>query len=126
MRPSLRHAAGLTIAVTLAAAWGCGKGAPSVSTETTEATVRGTVKIKGKPAIGGEVFFDSSNHRRTANALRTAPIGKDGTYSIRTFVGENSVQVRSSARGSGRGDESVMYAVGAGENVFDIDWPPAY
>jgi len=126
MRPFRRQAAALTIAVTLAAAWGCGAGAPSVSTDTTEATVRGKVKIKGKPANGGEVFFDASNHRRKVNALRTAPIGKDGTYSIRTYVGENSVQVRSSARGSGRGDESVTYDVRAGENVFDIDWPPAH
>src|SRR5262245_12957946 len=126
MRPFRPQAAAFTIAVTLATAWGCGEGAPSVSTDTTEATVRGTVRIKGKPANGGEVFFDASNYRRKVNALRTAPIGKDGTYSIRTYVCENSVRVRSSAPGSGRGDESVKYDVKAGENVFDIDWPPAY
>src|SRR5262249_21158632 len=77
MRPFRRQAVALTIAVTLAAAWGCGEGAPSVTTDTTEANVRGTVKIKGKPANGGEGFFNASNYRRRGEALRTGPDGEE-------------------------------------------------
>jgi hypothetical protein len=37
----------------LVAATGCGEGKPRVDTSTTEATVKGIVKIRGKPARGG-------------------------------------------------------------------------
>src|SRR5262245_43804881 len=43
--------------------WGC-SGTPAVSTSTTEATVKGTVTIQGKPATKGTVEFDPANYQR--------------------------------------------------------------
>jgi hypothetical protein len=68
---------------------GC-DGRPYVDTSTTEVTVTGTVLVKGKPATGGEIRFDPSNVDRPVGP-RTAPIGKDGTYTIKTFSGGNQI-----------------------------------
>jgi hypothetical protein len=94
MRPSCHCIVGLIGAWTLLAGWGCGAGgsAPAVSSSMTEATVSGTVTIKGKPATKGEVSFDPANVSRNVGA-RTAPIGADGTYTITTLVGGNVVRV---------------------------------
>src|SRR6516164_2652145 len=73
--------------------WGC-DGRPAVSSSTTEATVKGTVTIKGKPATKGTVEFDPANYQRKDVQARSAPINPDGTYTIKTLVGGNTVRVR--------------------------------
>ena len=84
---------GALIALACLPAWGCGDGAPPVESSEAEATVAGTVKVRGKPATKGTVTFDPSNIRRKNATARSAPIGKDGAYSITTLVGQNVVSV---------------------------------
>jgi hypothetical protein len=81
----------LTAAIAMAVI-GCGDSKPSVSTSRQPVTVSGTVKIRGKLASEGEISFDPSNYLRN-EAPRTAPISKDGRYSITTLVGQNTVRV---------------------------------
>src|SRR4051794_21185477 len=96
MRPSCHGIVGLIGTWTLMAGWGCGGGgsAPAVSSSLTEATVSGTVTIKGKPATKGDVTFDPANSQRNV-AARSAPIGADGTYTVTTLLGGNTVRVTS-------------------------------
>lgn len=119
---------------------GCGK-KPSVSTSTIEATVSGIVTIDGKAVTEGEVSFDPSNYLRKNETARTAPIGPDGTYSIRTLVGHNSVQVATPQLASRTGSASdrtaaepqsrhasmtsgfklLEFEAKAGDNTFNIE-----
>jgi hypothetical protein len=119
------------IAVSLASAmlvmgWGCGDGKPSVSSSTEEATVKGTVSIKGKPAKKGEVVFDPSNYRRKDEPVRKTPINPDGTYEIKTLVGENTVRVGGDeAAKAGASYVSLPLDVKSGQvNEFNIKIPP--
>ena len=73
--------------------WGCGDGSVSVSGSGEEATVKGTVTIEGKPATGGEVIFDPANVRRRDAPSKRAKIEKDGSFEIKTLVGENAAIV---------------------------------
>lgn len=117
----------LTAAVVLVGSWGCsGDGPPSVSTSTDEATVKGTVTVRGKRLARGTVTFNPSNHLRKDAASRTADIAKDGTYSITTLVGGNvvSVQAPEVKKVPGLEYEELSYDVQAGENTFDIVLPP--
>jgi hypothetical protein len=66
---------------------------PAVSTSTTEATVSGTVKVNGKLLDGGQVVFDPANYARSNVAARHADIAKDGSFTITTLVGQNTVRV---------------------------------
>src|SRR3954447_16518196 len=91
MRSVLRGLAGLASAGLVIVVSGCGDGRPSVDTSTTEATVKGTVSIRGKPATGGQVSFDPSNVARKSETARKVPIGKDGSYEVKTLVGLNQV-----------------------------------
>src|SRR4051812_29346902 len=93
MSQTIRRIAVAT-AVALIFVVGCGQGAPAVDTGDEEVTVKGTVKVKGKNATKGEVVFDPSNVERKTGP-KTAPIEKDGTYSIKTLIGKNQVTVRS-------------------------------
>ena len=68
---------------------GC-DGRPSVDSSLNEVTVSGVVKVKGKPATGGEILFDPSNVDRTVGS-RSAPIGPDGSYTIKTYTGSNRI-----------------------------------
>ena len=115
-------------ATALIAAWGCdgGGGAPSASSSTEEATVQRTVTIKGVPAAGGEIQFDPANVNRKVMP-RTAPIGKDGTYTIKTLVGGNSVTVRGPAidKDLGLAANQQMVEVHPGQNTIPIRVPPA-
>ena len=95
MRIWSRYTATLVPAFLLLAALGCMDSRPSVSSSTTEATVKGTVTIKGKPATKGSVVFDPSNYARKNEQPRSAPLNKDGTYSIKTLIGSNSIRVSS-------------------------------
>ena len=69
---------------------GCGDGKPSTDTSLTEATVMGIVKVKGEPATGGTIIFNPNNSGRIV-PMRTAEIGPDGHYTIKTYTGDNRV-----------------------------------
>src|SRR3954464_13032273 len=99
--------------------WGCGGGGtPSVSGSSQEVPVKGTVTIQGKPTTGGEIIFDPSNIKRPDAKARTAPIGKDGSYTITTLVGENTVTV--SGKGVPVNSNSVVVPSGGDTLPIDI------
>jgi hypothetical protein len=84
---------GLTSALVIC--WGCGDARPPVSSSREEATVHGTVTVRGQAPTKGTITFDPSNINRKDASPRTADISKNGTYEVKTLVGENSVTVRS-------------------------------
>lgn len=95
---------------------------PSVDSSNTEATVKGTVMVKGNPVTEGEISFDASNFKRADAKVRTAPIEKDGTYTIKALTGENIIRL---AGPSTKKDPSLQYAkraynVKPGVNTFDF------
>jgi hypothetical protein len=69
------------VLVLLAAAVGCGGGAP-------EATVEGRVAYQGQPIAGGALTFYPASGRPI-----TAPLSQDGAYSCRLPPGEYRVTV---------------------------------
>ncbi len=74
------------------AALGCGDSHPAVDSSLTEATVKGVVKLRGKPAQGGgEIRFNPSNVERKV-ATKSAKIEEDGSYSLTTYTGLNEVK----------------------------------
>jgi hypothetical protein len=101
---------------------GCGDGKPSVDTSKTEATVSGTVKVKGKPAEGGVIMFNPSNSERIAST-RSVQIGKDGSYKITTFTGGNQVSFDGdiAKQNQGVGLIKEYVDVKSGSNTADFD-----
>lgn len=124
MRRARRRIFGIATTAALVVGGGCNN-KPAVSTSTDEATVKGTVTIRGKKATQGQVTFDPANYQRKDVAPRSAPIGSDGTYSITTLTGQNSVQVSGpEASRAGADYASITYDVQPGENTYDIVYPP--
>src|SRR5271166_4569584 len=110
----------------LACAWGCGGDAPPVDTTTAEATVKGTVRVRGKPMAGGEIAFDPSNNQRKAEKPRRATIGSNGTYSVTTLEGQNSARISGPMV---KKEPQLGYGIHTldvkpGDNTFNIDLPP--
>lgn len=105
---------------------GCGEGKPSVDTSTEEASVKGIIKFKGKPVTKGEIAFDPSNYQRKSEAARRAKIGPDGSYTVKTLVGDNRVSfsIAEMARDPALQDYMIPFIVKTGENTFDVDLPP--
>jgi hypothetical protein len=105
---------------------GCGQGPPPVDTSTTEAKVQGKVVINGKTVTSGVVVFDPTNYLRKDAGQRRATIGKDGTYSLTTLLGENSVRYEGPAIGRDRelSDVTLSYVVKEGDNQFDVVLSP--
>jgi len=99
--------------------WGCNSGgsAPAVSGSSEESTVKGTVTVKGKPATSGSLSFDPANPNRRTALVRTAEIGKDGSYTITTLIGQNIV----SAQGRGIPTFRETYDVKSGGDTINID-----
>ncbi len=93
MNSTRKRVVGLVASACLIGGWGCGDSKPAVSATRNEVNVKGIVTVKGKPVSAGDVVFDPSNFQR-AEAPRTAPIGKDGTYTIKTLSGDNQVTIR--------------------------------
>lgn len=110
----------------LAIGLGCGGGTPAVDTSTEEATVKGVVTFKGKAVSKGEIAFDPSNVKRKMEAARRAPIGPDGSYSLKTLVGENKVSfsIPETARDPKLQDLLIPKNVASGENTFNFELPP--
>lgn len=101
---------------------GCGEGAPSVSSSTTEVTVKGTVKYKGQPVKEGTIRFDPANIQRKDAQAVTAPIGADGTYTVKTLQGENTVSFDLPTlvkKDFGLASTSLVYDAPAGESTYD-------
>ena len=121
MRP---HKRTLLLASTVLA-WvvplGCDTPKPDVSASTEEATVTGSVKIDGKLAGDGDIIFDPSNYQRQAPS-RSAPL-KDGSYTIKTLVGVNTVKLGGTAAQKSPILQSVKrsFDVAAGQNTFDLE-----
>jgi hypothetical protein len=114
---------GFLAATMLFAAWGCGSGAPPVESSMREGTVKGTVKVKGKPVNGGTIIFQPSNPKRKTED-RKAKIGKDGTYTVQTLVGENNVIIEApDVARAGLYAELIRYDVKEGEQTYDISLP---
>jgi hypothetical protein len=101
---------------------GCGDGKPWVDTSLTEATVSGTVTVKGKPAGGGTILFNPSNSGRIV-PTKTATIGPDGSYTIKTYTGVNQVSFEGEVASKNRGVGLVKEAcdVVRGDNKADFD-----
>jgi len=123
MARAKRRIVGLMAALVVAAAWGCGSGAPPVSSSNEEADVKGTVTIKGKPATGGDISFDPSNINRKGVGPRSAKIAKDGTYSLKTLTGENAVRVTGPQinKDPSLATNQTNVDVKSGENTIPID-----
>jgi hypothetical protein len=107
---------------TLPASSGCGDGKPSIDTSLNEATVTGVVSVKGVPATGGTILFNPSNSGRIV-ATRTAEIGPDGRYTIKTYTGDNQVTFGGeiAKKHMGLGLMKEYAGVKAGENTIDYD-----
>ena len=107
---------------TLTLCQGCGDGKPSVDTSLTEATVSGVVSVRGKPATAGLIRFNPSNAGRIVPA-RTAEIGPDGHYTIKTLTGDNRVTFDGeiAKKNSGLGLMKEYADVKSGENQIDYD-----
>ncbi len=101
---------------------GCGEGKPWVDTSLTEASVSGTVSVKGTPATGGKILFNPSNAGRIV-PTRTADIGPDGSYTIKTLTGDNRVTFEGelASKNPGLGLIKEYAKVGSGENHVDFD-----
>jgi hypothetical protein len=111
----------------VAIAWGtgCGQGGPAVSTSTTEAKVHGKVTVRGKPVKKGMVWFDPANYRRKDVTARSTDVAADGSYSITTLIGENSVRYEGPATAGNRELDGAIQSldVKEGDNEFDIVLP---
>jgi hypothetical protein len=116
--------AGLMTVATLGILGGCGGSPPAVDTSNTEATVKGVVKVGGAPVTGGEIMFNPANYKRKDAAARSAPIGKDGTYTITTLTGENQVKLGGELARKDPVLEHQQQAVDVkpGENTLDFDF----
>ncbi len=101
---------------------GCGEGTPWVDTSLTEASVSGTVSVKGTPATGGKILFNPSNAGRIV-PTRTADIGPDGTYTIKTLTGDNRVTFEGevASKNVGVGLLKEYAKVESRENHVDFD-----
>ncbi|CAN5865022.1 hypothetical protein BH23PLA1_BH23PLA1_24090 [soil metagenome] len=125
MQANTRIFVGLLALALLAFVQGCDGGGPSATSSTTEATVNGTVTLDGKPLTWGSLSFDPANVSRPMEAPRMTTIEKDGTYSVTTLVGENTVVV-SDVPGAGSNeaysDLVKTVEVAAGQNQINIDF----
>lgn len=114
----------LVFPVAIVLGGGC-DGGPPVETSNTEATVRGQVVLRGKPAKGGRIWFDPANYRRKDAVARDAEVAEDGTYEITTLIGENSVRYEGAATLKDRELDGAIkgFDVKDGDNQFDLTLP---
>jgi hypothetical protein len=112
-------------AVTLVLGSGCGGGAPYTSSSE-EAAVHGTVKVQGKLVRWGTVAFEIAEADRSTAIPRTAPIAKDGTFSLKARVGTNRVSVSAPAFPNEPNAQRLIpeCEVRSGSNTFNIEFPP--
>jgi hypothetical protein len=103
---------------------GCGDGKPYQDTSLTEATVSGVVTAKGTPVTeGGTILFNPSNSGRLV-PTRSATIGPDGRFTIKTYTGVNVVTYggeKFAKTYPGVGLRKDSATVESGENNLDFD-----
>ena len=122
MRHTAPQALRLLATTLLVIGWGC-SGTPPVDTSTAEATVHGVITIKGKPVTSGRVVFDPANIKRNVEP-RKAEIGKDGSYTMKTLVGENVIKLESNeVMKANLEAQFISTKVEPGDNTFDIKLP---
>jgi hypothetical protein len=124
MRDVCGPIAGLMMTLaTLGLLAGCEGSPPAVDTSNTEATVKGVVKVGGAPVTEGDIIFDPANYKRKDAQSRTAKIGPDGTYTIKTLTGENQVSLGGSLAKKKPILQRVHRSVDVheGENTFDFE-----
>jgi hypothetical protein len=103
---------------------GCGS---NFSSSGEEATVKGTVRVHGKPVTNGQITFRALNANRRNAPTNNAPIGKDGSYTIKTLVGENSVSVVCKELFARKNqvlvdlEDGQMVKIQSGDNTVNID-----
>jgi hypothetical protein len=118
------------LAALLTALAGC-SAAPDRESSTEDATVTGTVKVRGKLLDGGELNFSAVNPNRKVE-MRKATIGKDGTYTAKAYIGLNTVTVfprKPKTKQEGKDFFGVNYeeksvTVKSGENTADLEFLP--
>jgi hypothetical protein len=117
--------AAATFAWALALVGGCSSPASTSSDE--EATVHGTISVKGKRAAQGQVRFNPANINRKSAPTATAEIAKDGTYTIRTLVGRNKVTVSTpvTVKDPVLQYNASYFVVEPGDNTYEIEVPPS-
>ena len=108
----------------LAASAGC-SGTPSVESSTTEATVKGTVTVRGKPVDRGRASIQPHELQREGVGARTAQIQKDGHYEIKTPIGQNSVSLTGPviAKDPQLAYGALSFDVKPGENEYNVVLP---
>ncbi|MFO0887618.1 MAG: hypothetical protein U0790_00580 [Isosphaeraceae bacterium] len=115
--------AGLAWILAVSAGTGC-ESRPSVESSTAEAQVKGTVYVKGVPVKKGKVVFDPANYKRKDAQARTATINPDGTYELKTLVGQNEIRVESpEATKANATYERITVDVPSGGMTQDIKLP---
>jgi hypothetical protein len=116
------------------ALWMVGGGCNNFSSSGEEATVKGIVRVRGKPVTNGQITFRALNVNRRNPPTQIAPIDKDGSYTVKTLVGENSVIVVCKELFTRKNqaivdlEEGQMVKIQSGENAVNIDLeskPPA-
>jgi hypothetical protein len=116
------------VAAVLSILAGCG-GPSYLEGSTQEATVKGTVKVRGKLIDGGDLHFNASNPNRKVE-IRDAHVGKDGTYTVKAYIGLNIVtltppKARTKAQDKayfGVGYDEQHVDVKSGENTADLEF----
>ena len=97
---------------------------PSVSGSNTEVTVHGTIKYKGKPLTQGEISFNPANTSRRDAKSVSAAIGSDGSYTVKTLLGENTVSFNLptiAKNDLALAAASYVYDAPSGDSTYDID-----
>jgi hypothetical protein len=126
-----RHAVRWLALALWMAGGGCGS---NFSSSGEEATVKGIVRVRGKPVTNGQITFRSLNANRRNAPTRNAPIGGDGSYTVKTLVGENSVIVVCKELFARKNqalvdlEEGQMVKIRSGDNTVNINLeskPPA-
>jgi hypothetical protein len=136
MKPLTRRCVALPVSAALASVLalqilaGCGDGRPSVNSSTTEeGTVRGKVTLAGQPLTGGQLVFNPANYQRKTAPARSASIGDDGTYTVKTLAGSNMVmvspkRVAPAGKAAAGSYEMIPVEVNPGDNTFNINLTP--
>ena len=112
---------------------GCSSSGGSADGTKELATVKGSVKVKGKPMSGGTLHFNAINPNRTV-AAHDAEIKPDGTFTVQAVVGQNIVTVsppRKSRADAKNRDffgmeyiEKTVIVKADEENAVDLDLTP--
>jgi hypothetical protein len=118
---------GLALALLLALTLvGCGDGTPPASSSLEPATVKGKVKQRGTPLAKLEIRFNATNINRREAPEAMAITNDDGSYEVKTVVGENTITFTGPA--VSKYSKQLIYFnksvdLQAGENSVDIEVP---